>query len=262
MASVSKYFKSTDVKVYPSSKRVDYHDRNARLNSEQNLVSVVNRLTNRNSFVIDGLSIDEDNKVLKSGSCNIHGYLFNLQNDVDISDIAGDETNCYLYLNIETQDTTINTVSNTTKYTELVSLDTQIIKDTSTDTAAITGALDGSTSADSTFTGLQLVTGPDYSNTNYCVSQLDEGVKYWYLPIAKWKINDTAVNSSNNWENLLADDSIQDESVSRWNTLRADTNTIRIQADSSNVANNYYSNQQDLSTWLQYNFIIDDGEID
>lgn len=249
----NKFFKSTDIKVYPSSKRVDYHDRNARLNSEQNLVSVVNRLTNRNSFVIDGLTIDPTGTTLKSGSCNIHGYLFNLQFDNDISDIKGDfSNNSYLYLKIKTQENTINSPSMQTKYVELVSLDTQLIKDES-GIDSIAGVLDGSTSANSTFTGIQLVTGPDYSNTNYCINDADDNIKEWYLPIAKW---DTT------WKNLISDDSIEDSNTSRWNTLKVDADTIRIAAKENTVSNKYYAKQQNLSTWLQYNFIIDDGEID
>ena len=45
-------YKSDKIRVFPSSKRDDAYDRNARLNTEHNLISLVNRLTGSKSFVI------------------------------------------------------------------------------------------------------------------------------------------------------------------------------------------------------------------
>ena len=53
--STAGTFNSNELKIFPTSKRNDRIDRNARLTSEQNLVSMLNRLTDQKSFVIDGL---------------------------------------------------------------------------------------------------------------------------------------------------------------------------------------------------------------
>ena len=91
------YISSSDIKMYPTARRDDDFDRNARLNTEQNLVSIINRLTNIDSFVIQGLSIE--NGSLTAGSCNIHGYVFNILNDLSIT-VSGNSSNNMLALQI------------------------------------------------------------------------------------------------------------------------------------------------------------------
>ena len=77
--STAGTFNSNELKIFPTSKRSDRIDRNARLTSEQNLVSMINRLTDQKSFVIDGLNIEKGSNgtfTLSDGSCNIYGYYF------------------------------------------------------------------------------------------------------------------------------------------------------------------------------------------
>lgn len=79
---VGGYLNSSLVQVFPSSRRDDTFDRNARLNTEQNLISIVNRLNSVDSFVIDGLNLsaNKDGSIsITAGSCNIHGYYFKLK---------------------------------------------------------------------------------------------------------------------------------------------------------------------------------------
>ena len=157
MADTNNYIKSTDIKVYPTSKRNDAYDRNARLSSEQNLISVVNRLTSKISFVIDGLTVN--NQVIQTGSCNIHGYLFTLTNTYNIGSIAHTTGNDYLMFEIKTKFTQIESMSGSKlTYEELISFEndnsSQALLDATTDiTATKTQA------SNSTFSGLKITTG-------------------------------------------------------------------------------------------------------
>lgn len=118
-------FESNKIQVFPTSKRSDAFDRNARLNSEQNLISIVNRLTSLDSFVIDGLAITDDtnnNITLSAGTCNIHGYLFKLLESVSCGHIGHTTGKDYLCLVINTTATTVGTTISTT-FRELDGLD-------------------------------------------------------------------------------------------------------------------------------------------
>ena len=104
-------YKSDKIRVFPSSKRDDAYDRNARLNTEHNLISLVNRLTGSKSFVIWGLDIlsqDEETITFNEGSCNIYGYYFefNSQNEIKPNDDAE-----FIYLQITLKPFTVQTVN-------------------------------------------------------------------------------------------------------------------------------------------------------
>ena len=85
------YFQSSQIKVFPSTKRNDIYDRSARLPTEYNLTNIINRLTSRDSFIIDGLSIS--NNILQSGSFNIHGYLTASENQLLCLNLTLKESN-------------------------------------------------------------------------------------------------------------------------------------------------------------------------
>ena len=106
MAQVNNpiYINSYNIKVYPSAKREDGCDRNAKLTTEQNLVNIINRLTSLDAFIINGLDITDNTKnnsgiTISSGSCNIHGYYFNITENINIEKNALDE-NQYVYFGI------------------------------------------------------------------------------------------------------------------------------------------------------------------
>lgn len=155
---MAQNFLSDQIKVYPSSKRSDFYDRNARLNSEQNLISTVNRLTGRTAFVIDGLTIE--NQRLQSGSCNIHGYLFTFNfptEGIEITEV-GNSVNNYLFLHISTKRTTLYSSStNIVEYNELDIVDANNISGSGSDNNSILDGVDGSST--SSFKGIELIAG-------------------------------------------------------------------------------------------------------
>ncbi len=123
---MSAYIESNNIRVFPSSKRDDAYDRNARLSSEQNFINLVNRLTNIDSFVIEGLepSVTNSTLTITKGSCNIHGYLFSLLSDVEISLSnlgTQSDTNKYICLEITTN---VGSAANV-EFTELSGIDSE-----------------------------------------------------------------------------------------------------------------------------------------
>lgn len=94
------YFSSSEIKVFPTSRRSDEYDRNARINTEQNLISIVNRLTGQDSFVISGLTVNSSGTYITQGMCNIHGYLFTIENTITLPDTGSSATGDILYLRI------------------------------------------------------------------------------------------------------------------------------------------------------------------
>ena len=93
---------SNKIKVFPTTKRSDEADRNARLMSEQNLISIVNRLTGLKSFIIHMPSISSGNNsiTIPTGSeFNIGGYYFKF---IDNQTIAIDSNTKEIGLQIST----------------------------------------------------------------------------------------------------------------------------------------------------------------
>lgn len=268
------YLLSSQVKVYPSSKRNDAYDRNARLNSEQNLVSVVNRLTSRKCFIVDGLNISQSGNTLTigAGSFNIYGYLFNIPENIEldlsseeyksitVNSVATSSDNTirnYLYFAIKLRETTLTPTVVTSEqisvsFNELVAFDNTIIADTNSPN----NSLDGTSNSKLYFYGLSLVANNESDLNNRYVqsvstSSTDE--KTWYLLIAK--------SNGSNWAPVVSDDGVSTDSSNNFIHKTMNASDILIDANDSSVANDKYSNPQDLSTWLQYNFIIDDGKI-
>lgn len=285
--SVDKYIDSTNIKMYPSSRRSDYFDRNSRLSSEQNLVSVINRLTNRNAFIVNGLRVLDDGLTISAGSCNIHGYLFNIISNIKISEsLLTNGLDKVLYFKICIRRKTVNATDNTSIiYEELRSEDINTTVDDSNNSSYIKNVglqelIDNTTTGK--FTGLQIVVDSIDSKTEtgfkdfWVDSSSGTFIDTWYyLPIAK------IISTSGRLvlSNLDSDDDanyltttrtvsgITTEyipSQSRWAEQSIDAKNVYIKAlpDKFNVANEYYDKPQDLVTWLQNNNIIDDGRID
>ena len=227
------YLLSADIKVYPTARRDDSLDRNARLNTEQNLTSIINRLTNIEAFVIKGLEVTDN--ILRTGSCNIHGYVFNITKTQDLSDYKA-ERNKVLAFQIKTK--LLNDVE------ELINFDTDA------------SDLDSSSNANtSRFKGLQLVA---VNNTDPLVStNTITNTTTYTLPLAK------AIQSGSNWiwkEVINSFGQGVDDNI-RPNMLTIDSSNIRI-SNPDNSFNTYATVDQDIASYLRFNLDIDDGEID
>lgn len=99
------YFISNAVKMYPSSLRDDTVDRNAKLNSEQNIISITNRFTNNKSFIITAPSITatESKVTIGAGEFNLNGYYFKTTSNIEIT-ITNTTNTLYFYIKVSTSD--------------------------------------------------------------------------------------------------------------------------------------------------------------
>lgn len=82
------YYESTQVRMFPTSKRSATVDINSRMHTEHNLINIINRLTGKETFVVDGLEVNTSTNSLESGSCNLHGYIFYLDS-MSLASIEG-----------------------------------------------------------------------------------------------------------------------------------------------------------------------------
>ena len=181
--STAGTFNSNELKIFPTSKRNDKIDRNARLTSEQNLVSMINRLTDQKSFVIDGLNIEKGSDgtfTLSDGSCNIYGYYFKFTFTAGKKQLSfgalPDGSKLYLHLSIDTN------VINNIAFTELSGTDDE---------------------QSNLYTGLELITSQNTETDN---------ADNYYLCLAEYK-SGTFINSSSrtlkfNINNVYIDSSI------------------------------------------------------
>lgn len=96
---------SENIKVFPSVTRNDEKDRNARLNSEANIISLTNRLTGSQSYIINGLDLSEDGNEISAGRCCIYGYYFDINSPISVHP---SNKYCYLHLQVTKKNTTDN----------------------------------------------------------------------------------------------------------------------------------------------------------
>ena len=94
------YKESNQIKVFPTSRRNNDFDRQARFNTESNLVNIINRLVKQPSFIIEGFEYTAGK--MNPGKCNIGGYYFNFETPTDLPSGAGN----LIYFEISTE--TIN----------------------------------------------------------------------------------------------------------------------------------------------------------
>ena len=246
MAEIN-YISSASVRMFPSSKRSDFLDRNAKLNSEQNLISTVNRLTGKTAFVIDGLKVSGNQ--MTAGSCNINGYLFNLETFAIPFTANSKNNGNYLCLQIS--------LMKGTTFTELVCADTS-------ETSSLLDATDSTI-----FKGLGITLVPKANFLDKSEStNTTTGVGYttYYLPIAECK--ETSLGSKiYQWADILSNDGWGSrEKVDerhRWNTLKIKASDIQVDGieGAGLDTGNYYTERQDLATFLRTNYVLDDGEI-
>lgn len=217
------YIESKKIKVYPTSKRGSTIDLNSRYNSEQNIISVVNRLADKDSFIIEGITkkaattlVEQLNKgeegtpQLYSGKLNIHGYYFDIIQDIDISLAVEDveDKSGKLICGIQIQ-------KYKEEFNELVGLD-----DTSS----------------GTYKGLQIlfIEGdeiPTASNISH------------YLVLATYD------SESNKWKEV--------DNFLKYSADRIEINLI----DNKIIQNENAKVKDSLLDWLVDNYVIDDGEL-
>ena len=262
------FYESNAVKIYPSSKRSDAYDRNSRLFTEQNIISTVNRLTSRESFVIEGLDITpkyETNSntqqltntfVVRGGRCNIHGYLFNLTDrEIDTSGLA-ENTSGWLYLSILVKKSSIVANGVTTTYEELCPIATSVNNNEDNiilDTSMSLIDTQNNTNETDLFKGIILEFNSPRDELKVVDSNDQSLIKY-LLPIGAYTVDNNGVTTLTNL-------SIVDGGTP-WNKAKFDVTDIYIKNDVNTIAGSNQSEPQNLHTWLNHNFIIDDGDLD
>ena len=221
------FLNSTSVKMFPTSKRSSVLDINAKMPTEHNLISIVNRITGKHAFVIDGLTISSAGTygTLQAGSCNIHGYIFHIIQDTLI-DIEGDEVNNILAFQIK--------VKNLDGNESIVAFDT-------------TNILDG----DNKFKGLSLV---KVAATTPAID-IDGNITTYTLFLGEWYYDEEL--EVNLWHTLYSKDGV---GGNRPNTLTQWANNIAIHGNPTDI-NEFNQEEQDLETFLRDNMGIDDGEV-
>ena len=217
------FLNSTSVKMFPTSKRQSTIDINAKMNTEHNLINIINRLTGKHAFVIDGLTISSSGTygTISSGSCNLHGYIFYITQDTVIP-VAGDVTYTHLALQIKVKRAGVN------------------------DSTIIAFDSDESLDESSLFKGLSL------EKVEYDTPDIEVvgNVTTYTLKLAVW-------GDDTKWHTLYSNDGAEEI---RPNTLTQWANKIAIHGIDGDL-NEYNEEEQDLETFLLYNMSMDDGEV-
>lgn len=89
------YINSNNIVVYPNLKRNNNNIETSSIISEQGITSLINRLTENKSYVINGLQLSGDGTTLSLGSCNVCGYKFTISENQTVTPL---ENSKYLYL--------------------------------------------------------------------------------------------------------------------------------------------------------------------
>ena len=90
------FLNSDNIRVFPSTRRT-FQSSHSRQVTEANLVSLVNKLIDVDSFVItDSISNVED-----EFNFNIHGYYFSINDIGDLTDLFNSSTDIYAVITID-----------------------------------------------------------------------------------------------------------------------------------------------------------------
>ena len=232
--------KSSQVKMFPCQSRDDYWDRQSKMANEQNLISIVNRVVGRESFIVSGLGIDNSGNTqhLMPGICNIGGYLFNIHDYIQLD--GARSTGDKLYLSIKIQHSEV-AESSPHPYVKLHRLLPYSIGN---------ATLDTSTDNDSSFLGVAITTS----------AEIDlESKEHVHLLIAE-------ANSSRKWVSVNASIGVNSEvkNVSEFKFIASDIlvdNKNSVARDIDNEIN-YANKNQSLDWYLQTYYSIDDGDLD
>ena len=93
---MNKNIKSANIKIFPTSKRDSAYQAQARLITESNIINIVNRLVDKDSFVI---KYDKDKGDI---DFNIHGYWVHVDDIINKLSLASSDTNIYAKIKIDT----------------------------------------------------------------------------------------------------------------------------------------------------------------
>lgn len=91
-----QFLNSDKVKVFPCGGRNSTYDPQARLTTEYNLVSIINRLVDKKSFIVTTNSVKVDVGNTNNPqplSINIGGYLFNIDSSKSILNLFSEDLN-------------------------------------------------------------------------------------------------------------------------------------------------------------------------
>ena len=222
---------SNSIQVYPTSLRTDTYDRNARINSEFNITNLINRLTGRDSFIIDGITTLVDG-VINAGEFNIKGYYFNLPSAVTLDStlVSSPSANDVIYFTITIKDMPIDSNSDV-KFKQINGRDT---------------GGDGSK-----YTGLTIVKIANGSTQPYDAEGSADDVTH-YLPIFKY--------TGSSW--VAIESSRLSFDLDQLAVTNKDPGSVgtTIMADAG-LSKNTTDTIRPLNKWLLEDFIIDDGTI-
>lgn len=214
-------FDSNIIKIYPAANR---SEASGRLNIEQNIVNIVNRLTDTNSFIINGLNITVvDNKYeLSAGECNINGYFVKILNKCKLDETVADNKVICLDLYVENK---------------LIDTNYTVQQCSGTDSADNTPKYSGVVVSLKTYSSDDdYKPGPDKESSP----------TYYRLPICHYKTD--SIKKLN--------DSIK-YNINKTFINNITTNTGLTKVNTTNITNN-----NTFEDWLKNDFIIDDGLVE
>lgn len=234
------WIESDAIAMYPSQGRNDYYNRKARYVSEANVTVSASALTSKHGFVINGLvpsKVDVGSQ-LSAGSFWIRGYVFTVARNISITE-KGSNTGDVLCAVLRTDENG-----------QRVGIADRIINQNDS-----TYELDAKTG--SAFYGIQIVTKtqaewnkltPQHEECRYkIVSDTSGDYTEFYLRLAIW--------NNGAWEQPKNDNVAL-------NGLKIDASAISVtmaETYSGAAAQEDYTATQDLATFLNKNFIVDDG---
>lgn len=236
-------FKSSDIKIYPAANRDDFL---GRLNLEYNITNLINRLTDEQSFIINGLGViyghntdnDSDEITIKPGECNIGGYFIKLLNGyTQVYDDGIQSGKSYMVeLRLQySKDKEINNI----KISELVGNDTSVTLNDET-----INYYDG--------LSVEINELTDNSKLKPRILEGKDSNPYYVLPIA---LLNPSSDGADNQSNKVA---TQLNYKIRYNL---DFIEVTPQKINSSLSTTDSSSTTLFEDWLNKDFIIDDGEI-
>lgn len=228
-------FKSSDIKIYPAANRDDFL---GRLNLEYNITNLINRLTDEQSFIINGLGVTytENKLTIQQGECNIGGYFIKLVNNYEMN--GNIESSKQYIVNLKLQYSKDKEISDI-KISELVGDDTPV---TSNNTKI------------NYYNGLSVEVNEITGNPNLKphIPKTEGGNPYYVLPIALLNPSSDSADSQSNKVATQLNYKI------RYNLDFIEVTPKKI---NSSLSTDNSESTVLFEDWLNKDFIIDDGEI-
>ena len=185
------YIHSDNIKVFPTTQRSN-KDASARMMTEFNLTSIINRLVDMDSFIVTThASNQEMDDSIEEYIFNINGYLFTVPNGVGAKNIIATTLNDYFINNDITEltkGTSYYLLAHIRKETyQGVNKDSDLMTYTQLSPTATTAPEDyenGILDADEKFNGLEFIIIPKSNISNYSSTATDK-----YLILFEYKQN-------------------------------------------------------------------------